>query len=72
MIMAQQNGDRHPTMTELQDTLDQMRREQAELAVEIQAAEAESNSLPGDVRKILGGPIEEPINMHRATGSPHR
>ena len=59
-----QQGERHPTVTELQQSLDAMKHEQEDLADEIRAADAESRNLPGGSRKLMGGPLEDPGDIH--------
>jgi hypothetical protein len=51
-------------MQELRDNLEAMRHEQEELEDEIRAADAERQGLSAEVRKIMGGPLEDPEDVH--------
>lgn len=62
------HGDQHSTMSDIEEKLDAIRREQAELADEIKIAKTESQSLSGGFRQFLGGPLADPADVHDVPG----
>jgi hypothetical protein len=62
-------GDRQASMSDIEEKLDAIRREQAELADEIRTAKTESESLSGGFRQFLGGPLADPADVHAAPDS---
>lgn len=63
------SGDQHPMQSDIQEKLEAIRREQAELADEIRTAKTESQSLSGGFRQFLGGPLADPSDVHTESGT---